>query len=136
VSAGTADRLGVACLGASILLSACGQLAMKAGMQALRAAGGWPGSAAAFAAPELRAALAWTVAGLAAYGASLLCWLVVLSRFRLSHAYPLLALSYVLVYVGATQWSLLHEGPSAARTAGTLLIVCGVALVSLGRDRS
>jgi undecaprenyl phosphate-alpha-L-ara4N flippase subunit ArnF len=105
-------------------------------MQALRAAGGWPGSAVALlGAPERRAALGWAVAGLAAYGVSLLCWLVVLRRYRLSHAYPLLALSYVLVYLGATQWGRLHEAPSAARTAGTLLIVCGVALVSLGRHR-
>jgi undecaprenyl phosphate-alpha-L-ara4N flippase subunit ArnF len=136
VSAGTRDAIGLTCLGASILLSACGQLAMKAGMHALRAAGGWPGAAAAFAAPDLRAALGWTTVGLAAYGASLLSWLVVLGRYRLSHAYPLLALSYVLVYLGATQWDLLHEVSSAARTVGTVLIVCGVALVSLGRSRS
>jgi hypothetical protein len=64
--------IGAACLGASIVLSALGQLGMKAGMQNLklaRAGGEIAWSAAS--APPLRDALFFTAAGLAAYGLSL-----------------------------------------------------------------
>jgi multidrug transporter EmrE-like cation transporter len=129
--------VGAACLGASIVLSALGQLGMKAGMQNLklaRAGGEIAWSLAS--APPLRDALFFTGAGLAAYGLSLLAWLAVLVRYRLSYAYPLLALSYVLVYVGATQWPLLAEVATPQRTLGTLLILAGVALASLTGDRA
>jgi undecaprenyl phosphate-alpha-L-ara4N flippase subunit ArnF len=129
--------LGIAALSASIVLSALGQLGMKAGMQNLRVAraGGELAWSLAASAP-LRAALLWTAAGLAAYGLSLLAWLAVLVRYRLSYAYPLLALSYVLVYIGATSWPELAEPATPQRTIGTLLILAGVALVSLTGERA
>jgi len=106
----------------SIVLSALGQLGMKAGMLELHRA------------TTLEPAVLWTVAGLACCGVSFLAWLAVLVRYRLSYAYPLLGLSYVLVYVGATQWPRLMEPGTPLRTVGTLLIVAGVVLVSL-RDK-
>jgi len=127
--------LGLACLLTSIVLSALGQLGMKAGMQEWQqivAGQAVAGSVASLGA--LRPALVWLVAGLAAYGVSLLAWLAVLVRYRLSYAYPLLGLSYVLVYVGATQWPRLLESATPARTVGTLLILAGVTLVALTRD--
>jgi undecaprenyl phosphate-alpha-L-ara4N flippase subunit ArnF len=129
--------LGVAALGASIALSALGQLGMKAGMENLRIARAAGEIAWSLAAPSpIRAALLWTAAGLAAYGLSLLAWLAVLVRYRLSYAYPLLALSYVLVYVGATRWPELAEPATPLRTIGTLLILAGVALASLTGERA
>lgn len=125
---------GVACLAASIVLSALGQLAMKNGMRHLHLAGA--GEIAQFTAPPMRAAVFWTVVGLTAYGASLLAWLAVLVRYRLSYAYPLLALSYVLVYAGATHWPQLLEPATPTRTIGTLLILAGVALASLTGERT
>jgi undecaprenyl phosphate-alpha-L-ara4N flippase subunit ArnF len=131
----TRRRLGIACLVASIVLSALGQLGMKAGMLELHRSGAadlWSiGSFAAW-----RPALLWTVAGLTSYALSLLAWLAVLARYRLSYAYPLLGVSYVLVYIGATQWPVLMEPATTTRTVGTLLIIAGVALVSLTRDRA
>ncbi len=129
--------IGTACLGASIVLSAIGQLGMKAGMQNLklaRAGGEIVWSLAS--SPPLRDALLFTTAGLVAYGLSLLAWLAVLVRYRLSYAYPLLALSYVLVYVGATQWPELAEAATPQRTIGTLLILAGVGLASLAGGRA
>ncbi len=102
---------------------------------ARRARGGELAWSLAASAP-LRAALLWTAAGLAAYGLSLLAWLAVLVRYRLSYAYPLLALSYVLVYIGATSWPELAEPATPQRTIGTLLILAGVALVSLTGERA
>jgi undecaprenyl phosphate-alpha-L-ara4N flippase subunit ArnF len=129
-------ELGAAFLVGSIVLSAAGQLAMKVGMAELHtlidsvSELGW--SAELLVAPPTL----WTAAGLASYGASMLCWLVVLARYPLSFAYPMLGLSYVLVYLGATEWPRLAETASASRSLGTLLIVIGVALVSMsGRAR-
>jgi undecaprenyl phosphate-alpha-L-ara4N flippase subunit ArnF len=123
-------RLGLACLLVSIVLSAAGQLAMKAGMRSLHALhelGRHDISAAA------GPALAWTAGGLAAYGLSLLAWLAVLARYPLSYAYPLLGVSYVLVYAGAAHW--LMEPATPLRTFGTVLILAGVALASKGDTR-
>ena len=135
MSARGARWIGAAALTASIVLSALGQLAMKNGMRHLHLAGAgeiaWP-----ITSPAVRAAVFWTVVGLAAYGTSLLTWLAVLVRYRLSYAYPLLALSYVLVYVGATHWPQLLEPATPARTLGTLLILAGVALASLTGERA
>ena len=61
-------------------------------------------------------------------------WLAVLARYPLSFAYPMLSLSYVLVYVGATHWPLLGEAPSPLRTLGTLLILTGVGLVTRTKE--
>ena len=133
----SARWIGTAALSASIVLSALGQLGMKAGMQNLklaREAGEIAWSAAST--PPLRDALFFTTTGLVAYGLSLLAWLAVLVRYRLSYAYPLLALSYVLVYAGATQWPALAEAATPQRTIGTLLILAGVALASLTGGRA
>jgi len=132
-----AGWIGTACLGASIVLSALGQLGMKAGMQNLKLARAGGEIAWSLASsPRLLGALLFTTAGLVAYGLSLLAWLAVLVRYRLSYAYPLLALSYVLVYVGATQWPELAEAATPQRTIGTLLILAGVGLASLAGGRA
>ena len=73
---------------------------------------------------------AWFMAGIAAYGVSVLTWLLVLRKVPLSIAAPFVALVYVLV-------------PLASRTAfgdvvtpkmwfGMLLVVLGVSLVAGG----
>jgi undecaprenyl phosphate-alpha-L-ara4N flippase subunit ArnF len=135
VSAGANRWPGRALLACSIVLSAAGQLGMKAGMQELHAltTSGVAPLAAAWS--ELAPAVEWTAAGLTAYGLSLVCWLAVLVRYPLSYAYPLLGLAYVLVYAGATLWPRLAEPASLLRTGGTLLILAGVALVTVGDRR-
>lgn len=137
MSTRAARGLGLALLLASVVLSAAGQLAMKAGMQTLHRlgrTGELAPTAAALA--HFAPAIEWTAAGLAAYALSLLAWLAVLVRYPLSYAYPLLGLSYVLVYAGATHWARLMEPATPLRTLGTLLILAGVALVSLGEKRA
>lgn len=112
----------------SIVLSAIGQLCMKAGMQLVAEAG------ASFDPEGIRfvvPAILWTGVGLAAYGASMVVWLGVLTRLALSYAYPLLSVSYILVYFGATHWPRIQESAMPARTIGTLLIALGVGLVCL-----
>lgn len=122
---------GMAC--ASILLSAAGQLGMKAGMRAL--ADSAAHSPAATSNWIASGGLLWTGAGLLCYGLSMLAWLVALARYPLSQIYPLLGLSYVLVYLGATNWPYLAEVSSLGRGLGTLLIAAGVIFVCSGRER-
>lgn len=67
-------------------------------------------------------------AALAAYGLSVLVWIIGLSRVPVSQAYPLLSLGYVVTAVLA--WWLLGEALSAARMTGIGIIIVGVVLVT------
>ena len=69
--------------------------------------------------------------GLVGYVVSVLCWIGTLARLPLSVAYPSLALSYLLVYAGATVLPMFDEKGSVIRLAGILLVIGGVWLVSL-----
>lgn len=62
------------------------------------------------------------------YGISVLLWLVVLSKFPLSYAYPMVSLSYVLV-VFSSQW-ILGESIPLMRWIGVLFICFGVILTA------
>jgi undecaprenyl phosphate-alpha-L-ara4N flippase subunit ArnF len=126
---GRAPLVGAFALGTSIVLSALGQLGMKAGMQALHLADHdmtWS---------AMKPAVLWTSAGISAYVLSLVSWLVALTQFPLSYAYPFLGLSYVLVYFGATQWDVLAEPATPLKTIGTLSVIAGVALISMTDTR-
>jgi undecaprenyl phosphate-alpha-L-ara4N flippase subunit ArnF len=128
---GRLHRLAPFALAGSIVLSTAGQLGMKAGMQELHGELSAQGQALTLA--GLQGSLSWTIVGLVAYGCSMVSWLVALTRFRLSVAYPLLGLSYVCVYVAATFWPRLAEPATPLRTLGTLLILAGVTFVSYER---
>ena len=65
---------------------------------------------------------------LAAYGLSLVVWVVGLSRVPVSQAYPVLSIGYVLAALLA--WFLLGEPVSAQRWAGIFVIIFGVWLVA------
>lgn len=71
------------------------------------------------------------IAGLTAFGASALFWLVSLSRLPLSTAYPIVSLSYVLILGLSTL--LLGERPGPVVWGGATLIMAGVALIGLGQ---
>ncbi len=128
-----APLVGALALGTSIVLSALGQLCMKAGMQALHLVDHITTTAPAWSA--LEPAVLWTSAGVSAYVLSLVSWLVALTRYPLSYAYPFLGVSYVLVYLGATQWDALAEPATPLKTIGTLFVIAGVALISVTGPR-
>jgi drug/metabolite transporter (DMT)-like permease len=73
-------------------------------------------------------AVPWLWYALAAYGLSVIVWLVGLSRVPVSQAYPLLSLGYV-INIGLAWW-LLGEVPNVQRVAGIGVIVLGVVLVA------
>lgn len=70
----------------------------------------------------------WFLSGIAAYGLSMIIWLYVLSRLELSKAYPLVSIGYILTTAMACIW--LGESLNWQKSAGIILIICGVFLIS------
>ncbi|HKM95751.1 MAG TPA: 4-amino-4-deoxy-L-arabinose-phosphoundecaprenol flippase subunit ArnF [Buttiauxella sp.] len=71
------------------------------------------------------------VTGLLAYVCSMACWFMALRRVALSKAYPLLSLSYVLVWAAAIWLPWLHEKFSMGKLVGVGVIFAGLLLVCL-----
>ncbi|MDR5695433.1 MAG: cation/cationic drug transporter [Armatimonadota bacterium] len=65
--------------------------------------------------------------GLGLYALASVVWIVVLTRAELSFAYPMLALTYVLVTVGS--WAFFREPVIGLRVIGMVLVVIGVILI-------
>ena len=113
---------------ASVLLVSLAQLLLRTAMLALPALNTWT-------------SLPWQhgliplLAGLAAYGCSMLCWLLALRQLPLNRLYPLLSLSYVLVWLAAISLPAFNESFRWSSLAGVLLIVCGLLCVALPRRR-
>ncbi|QTF09712.1 4-amino-4-deoxy-L-arabinose-phospho-UDP flippase [Brenneria izadpanahii] len=64
--------------------------------------------------------------GLTAYGFSMLCWLLALRRLPLSRAYPVLSLSYALVWMLAVLLPAFAEPFHPGALAGVALILLGL----------
>ena len=109
-----------------VLLNALAQLGLKAATKVTGPliagdAGAWQRGL-----ELLRVAPLWWA--LAAYGLSVVVWLVGLSRVPVSQAHPLLSLGYVL-NIGLAWW-LFGEVPNAQRIVGVGVIIAGVVLVA------
>ncbi len=122
-------RRAVVLLACTVVLSACAQLLMKAGMLALRETGGSLMQLLQAAIQDI-AVSGLIGAGLLCYALSMLSWVLALTGYRLSIAYPMLGISYVLVYVGAVLWDRIGESFSLLRSAGIVLVLIGVVLVN------
>ena len=62
------------------------------------------------------------------YAASVILWIVVLSKVEVSFAYPLLSIGYVVVAL--VGWRFFGESLSAIRFVGIVIICIGVYLIS------
>lgn len=114
--------------GASILLVTFAQLAMKWGMTQLPGFGVEWLAFATYWQPQLL-----VLAGIAAYATSMGCWMMALHSLPLNRAYPLLSISYGLVYLLAGALPFFAEHYSLVKSAGVVLIVAGVVLINLRR---
>jgi undecaprenyl phosphate-alpha-L-ara4N flippase subunit ArnF len=74
------------------------------------------------------------ILGLAAYGMSMLLWMMALANYELSFAYPMLSTSYIFVYLGAVLLPQLDETVSSEKTVGIILIVIGVIFVTRSKS--
>ena len=70
----------------------------------------------------------WVISTLVAALAAAIAWALALTRFELSHAYPFMSLSFVLVLVFGALF--LSESFTPAKAAGVLLIVAGLVIGS------
>jgi undecaprenyl phosphate-alpha-L-ara4N flippase subunit ArnF len=115
----------------SVLLSSCAQLFMRVGMLTLNESN-IPLALASIIEnfDMIIPMLVWVFAGLVSYCISLLFWMRALAQYELSLAYPLLSMSYALVYIGAANWPRLNETISVSRSAGIALIFIGVLIVA------
>jgi uncharacterized membrane protein len=72
----------------------------------------------------------WVISGLAAGFLAFLCWVVALSEFELSYAYPFMSLTFVLVLLFSGIF--FGEAITTTKVLGIFLIIAGVALGSQG----
>ena len=74
----------------------------------------------------------YILSGIAIYGFTTLVWLVILSRVKLSIAYPLLSSGYVLSILFS--WLFFKESIPKIRIIGAMIICIGVYLVAQGES--
>ena len=112
----------------NVILSVLGQILLKQGMNQV---GEISGSFQQMA-PKLIQALMnpFVVGGIGVYGSTTLIWLVVLSRIKLSVAYPMISLGYMFSILFS--WLLFKEDVPKIRVLGAFVICIGVYLVSMG----
>lgn len=110
----------------AVLLGTLAQLLLKAGTTAV--------GTFAFTSANLFP-VGWQLAtqplilgGIAAYGLSLIVWIMALSRVDVSIAYPMVSIGYVLTAIAA--WQLLGESISTMKIAGIGVIILGVIIVA------
>ena len=111
----------------SILLGATGQFLFRLGMLhygKVTLTGIWGQLGAIILTPAI-------FIGFICFGISSILWLVVISRWELSYAYPLVALGYVMAILYGT--FLLHEKLSLAKISGSCLIMAGISVLGLWR---
>ena len=113
----------------AMLIGVVGQVALKAGMnQVGRIENLDFTKPMQIFGPALTQPLVWI--GLAAYALSAMFWLIVLSRFDLSYAYPMLASMYLVILIVSHVF--LKESIPPLRWVGMLVVLIGVILVSRG----
>ena len=109
----------------NVLLTVTGQLLLKQGMINVGRIGSFKN-----AMPMLIQAFLnpFVLGGIAVYGFTTMVWLVILSRIKLSVAYPMISLGYVLSIFFA--WLFFKESVPKIRVIGAVLICIGVYLVA------
>jgi multidrug transporter EmrE-like cation transporter len=72
----------------------------------------------------------WVASGIIATFFAGISWMLAMTRFELSYAYPWISLNFVLVLVAGVL--IFGESLSMAKVAGTVLIIGGVILLARG----
>jgi multidrug transporter EmrE-like cation transporter len=110
----------------AIVLGTCAQLLLKAGTSSVGAFEFTPANALPVG---LRLALEPRIlAGTGCYAASLVVWIMALSRTDVSVAYPMVSIGFALNALLA--WWLLGEAVTPLRWLGIAVIIAGVYLVA------
>jgi drug/metabolite transporter (DMT)-like permease len=118
--------LGIGILLIAIALGAVGQLLLKSGVNAL----GEDVSPIYVLKSFIKSPS--IMGGFVCYGISSLFYLVSLSKLDLSYAYPMIALSYVIVAI--LSYKYLGEGLPTLRIVGIFVIIAGVTMVAFSHE--
>jgi multidrug transporter EmrE-like cation transporter len=122
------NPISLTCIIIGVLLNACAQLLLKAGVNAV---GHFEFSARNIVPVGFKIATQWPIiGGLTCYVFSVVVWILGLSRVDVSVAYPLLSLGYVVNAFAA--WYLFGEILSVQRLVGIGVILIGVAVLARG----
>lgn len=109
----------------SIVLGATGQFLFRLGMMnygKVTVTGIWRQLGSIILTPAI-------FLGFMCFGVSSILWLVVISRWELSYAYPLVAFGYVIAILYGT--FLLHENLTLTKILGSCLILVGISVLGL-----
>jgi undecaprenyl phosphate-alpha-L-ara4N flippase subunit ArnF len=120
-------RGAVALVSSSVVLVSIAQIVFKIAMSP---SGTYPGPDLSNVTALIAANWLPLAAGAALYGLSMILWTTSLTRLPVTLAYPLLSVSYVIVYALAITLPILDESYSHGDVVGLGLIVSGVVLVS------
>ena len=72
----------------------------------------------------------WVMSGIVATFFAGISWMLTMTKFEISYAYPFVSLNYVLVLVAG--FLLFHESVSAAKLAGSVLVILGIIVIAKG----
>ncbi len=111
----------------NVLLTVIGQLLLKQGVTAVGQIGSFRELLSKFWQVIFNP---YVLGGISIYGFTTFVWLVILSRVKLSIAYPMLSLGYVLVI--PFSWFIFKESIPRVRIIGAIIICIGVYLVAQG----
>lgn len=112
----------------SVSLSAFAQIVLKMGMSNAKVQNDLIIAGNLFEKLFIALTNVYVVAGISMYLLSMVLWLVVLSKIDVSVAYPFVGLGFIITMV--LGFLLLNEQISTMRVMGTILVVCGVLMVS------
>jgi multidrug transporter EmrE-like cation transporter len=111
----------------SITLGAVGQLMLRQVARVLTApsqVGLWRWLLSVFTSPTILAAFVL-------FAVSALLWIAALRETPLTVAYPMVALSYIIIFVGS--YFLFAEPITLTKLLGAVLVVAGIIVIHLGR---
>ncbi len=117
----------------SVALGSVGQLVLKHGIAQIGGLHAAPGVLGMLTGALRAIFTPYIFLGFAFYGLSSLLWLNVLSQVKLSTAYPMIAVGYVLVVILSAVF--LREKVSPITVAGLFFICLGVSLIGVGANR-
>lgn len=112
----------------SVSLSAFAQIVLKMGMSNAKVQNDLIIASNLFEKLFIALTNVYVVAGVSMYLLSMILWLVVLAKIDVSVAYPFVGLGFIITMV--LGFLLLNEQISGMRVMGTILVVCGVLMVS------
>jgi drug/metabolite transporter (DMT)-like permease len=113
----------------NVLLTVMGQILFKHGMNTIGRISNMRDAVGKLAQAFMNP---YILSGIAIYGFTTLVWLVILSRVKLSIAYPMLSSGYVLSILFS--WMLFKESIPKVRIIGAVIICIGVYFVALGES--